>query len=277
MNLISIYREIPVNKLIVGDGGSTDNSIQILTKFPRVEIIDQRDFKTLGFCISDLISRVETEWFIYFHSDVYLSENWYDKMKSYQNKYDWFESDNRTAILFEVDSKMKQAKRAYSGGQMGKTKAFEKIIKKIDDDYLYRNEDIVFQELILEEGFKYGRVFDTFYYHQLMSKYGDNVPRLRNIHIERIQNKLWEIDTHIKQVKGIIKYTNPKPRLIIAVNKPINILKKLDALNISEFKSWVKNTNVEWLKYLQLDQTIFQKIKKNLIFLLKKLFSKLIF
>lgn len=274
-NLISIYREVPVNKLIIGDAGSIDDSIDILKNFPRVKIIDQHGYTTLGYCLAELISNVETEWFVYFHSDVYLPKHWYNNMKIYQNKYDWFESDRRITVLAEIKPEIDRTKRAYSGGQMGRTKAFEKIIRKIDDDYLYRNEDIVFQELILTEGFKYGRVRDTFYFHQLMSKKEDSVPKLKSIHIERIQNKLWEIDTLTKQVKGIIKYTKPKPYLTIAVNKPLKILKKYNALNINEFKSWVRETNGEWIKYLKLNQSISQKIMTKLRLVISKILRKL--
>lgn len=272
-NIISIYREIPINKLIIGNAGSSDDSIEILNKFPRVVIIDQHDRKTLGYCLTELISNVETEWFVYLHSDVYLSENWYDKMKFYQNRYDWFESDSRITTLVEIDPQIELVTRAYSGGQMGKTKSFEKIIKKVDDDYLYRNEDIVFHELILENGFKYGRVIDTYFYHQIMKKRGDKVLELNKVHIERKINRLWEIDTLTKQVKGIIKYTKPKPYLIIAVNKPLNMLKKYNTLDIKKFKSWVRETNIEWLKYLQLKQSVFQKFVK----LIGKILSKLPF
>ena len=62
-NLKSIFSNIPVNRLLVGDAGSTDDSIKILHKFPRVEIFDHKNFKTSGVCIIDLIRRVNTKHF----------------------------------------------------------------------------------------------------------------------------------------------------------------------------------------------------------------------
>ena len=44
--LHSIYREIPVRRLIVCDGGSKDNTIEVLKNFPRVELHVRPDIRT---------------------------------------------------------------------------------------------------------------------------------------------------------------------------------------------------------------------------------------
>ncbi len=43
-NLKSIYREIPVNRLILGDGGCIDDSIDVAREFPRVQVLDHTKF-----------------------------------------------------------------------------------------------------------------------------------------------------------------------------------------------------------------------------------------
>lgn len=250
-NLISFYREIPINRLIVGDGGSTDDSIKILSKFPRVKLIDQSHLNTLGFCLVELISNVETDWFIYLHSDVYLPESWYDKMKPFQNKYDWFECGPHITTLINYELNLKHNKRSYSGSQMGRKKAFENIINIIDDDFLYRNEDIIFQELIILNGYKWGRIPVCFHYHQVLNKRGKKEPEFKKVTIERYSDKQWEIKTNFMQVKGIIKYLKPKIHLIKAVNININLLKIQKAIDINKFKKWVEITNKEWLKFIE--------------------------
>jgi len=45
VNLLSFYREIPIHKLLIGDGGCIDDSISIAEKFPRVQIFDHRSYK----------------------------------------------------------------------------------------------------------------------------------------------------------------------------------------------------------------------------------------
>ena len=89
-NLTSIYREVPVSRLLISDGGCIDDSIEIVSKFPRVSVLDHREYKTLGKCIAELIKMVDTKWFIYLHSDVYLPPGWFDTMIKYNNKYDWY-------------------------------------------------------------------------------------------------------------------------------------------------------------------------------------------
>ena len=109
-NLYSFYREIPINRLLIGDGGCTDNSIEIVKKFPRIIIIEQSKYKSLGYCVKELIEQVETEWFVYLHADVYLPENWYDEMKKHQKDYDWFECYRKmtTLVEFWLENKHKQ-------------------------------------------------------------------------------------------------------------------------------------------------------------------------
>ena len=52
-NLFNFYESIPIERLIIGDGGCTDNSIQIATKFPRVEIIKQHGYNSQGYAIKE--------------------------------------------------------------------------------------------------------------------------------------------------------------------------------------------------------------------------------
>jgi len=265
-NLFSWYRNIPINTLYIGYGGGTDNSLEILKKFPRVVIIDQSKkysnhlYGSQGICIAELMSLVETEWFIYLHGDVFIPESWFDIMKSYQSKYDWYESNSHITSLIEFDSGIKNTPRAYSGGQMGRKEAFINIIPIIEDDYVQNNEDIIFAELILQEGFRYGRVLDTFYYHQVMNKRGEKEPKLKSITVEREKTKEWAIKIHTAFLKGIIKYCTPKPYLIVAVDKNIKLLQREKALDINKFLIWVEKTNRTWIKHIKGDKSMLNRL-----------------
>jgi len=275
-NLHSFYREIPINRLIIGNGGCTDNSIEIVKKFPRVKVIDQTKYRSQGYCIAELISHVETEWFIYLHADVYLPENWYENMKQHQKDYDWFECDRKMVVLIEhTNPNLKLSKRALSGSQMGRKKAFENIIPIIEDDFLQRNEDMIFHELVIKEGFKYGRVFDTFHYHQIMNKKGEKEPRIEKVSVQKSLDKEWEIKIYNMQVKGIIKYLQPKPYLLNNINTSLNILQKHNALDIEDFKKWVYNTNKSWLKYIGIEDPPYLIILKKITNRLKLIQNKI--
>jgi hypothetical protein len=251
-NLLAYYREIPVHRLIIGDGGCTDNSIEIAREFPRVEIVDQRTYKSLGYCIKKLIEAVSTEHFIYLHADVYLPPGWFDSMYRYRNEYDWFECNRRMTVLFDYEEKMQNlAERAYSGSQFGRTEAFKKILSRVEDDYLQRNEDIIFMELIRESDGGYFRNPDTFHYHQIMNKRGELEPNIRSVVIERESDREWESRILDMQVRGIIKYLRPKGYLIDAVNIPLRVLNRIERVDWKVFKSWVAKTNPVWLGYLR--------------------------
>ncbi|MEM2293774.1 MAG: glycosyltransferase family A protein [Nitrososphaerota archaeon] len=74
----SIYKNIPVNRLIVVDGGSNDGTIRFLKTFPNVTIIDdtkgnRATARQIG------INAVKTEWFLFVDSDVILSNDWFNE------------------------------------------------------------------------------------------------------------------------------------------------------------------------------------------------------
>lgn len=271
-NLYSFFKEIPINRLLIGDGGCTDGSVKIVKKFPRVKIIDQTSHNSLGYCIKELIENVETGWFVYLHADVYLPEGWYDEMVRYQNKYDWYECNRKIAILVEYWSEeQNKEERAYSGSQMGRTKVFENVVSKIEDDYLNRNEDIIFSELIKAEGFKYGRIPDTYHYHQVMNKRNEKEPSFEKIIIKKARDIKWRKRTYDMQARGIIKYLQPKTYLVKTVNESILKLSEVGELDWSEFNRWVKKTNPVWLKHIKKST-----LKETLIKFILKIFRKLV-
>jgi hypothetical protein len=246
-NLLSFYREIPIQNLIIGDGGSTDNSIQILESFPRVKLVKQYDFISQGYAIKELINHVESDFFIYLHADVFLPENWFDHMYYYKNTYDWFECFRRMTVLFEYPSHAQHlSERAFSGSQFGKTNFVKKAIENIADDYLQRNEDIIIMELVRQNGGKYAKIDDTFHYHQIMNKRGEKEPKIEYVEIEKEKNIEWENRIFEMQYKGIIKYLDPKPYLIVNVFYSIRILSRNNAFDWKKFKIWVHENNLTW-------------------------------
>ncbi len=270
-NLLSIYREIPVNSLIIGDGGCTDGSVEIAKKFPRVKVLDHSKFNSLGFSLRKMFEEVRTEWFVYLHSDVYLPEGWFDAMAANKGSYDWFESGRRMTIVYEyIEEGQEKAARAYSGSQMGRAEIMKRAVASIDDDYLYRNEDIIIAGLLEKAGGRYGRTTDTFHYHQIMNKNGEKEPKLKAVSIKREENRDWEIRTLDMQARGLIKYLEPKRYLAESVNAPLRLLKRMGALDEKAFFDWVRTTNPGWRKYIMLDNSL----RGRLLGRLRRLFIK---
>lgn len=252
-NLRSIYREIPVNRLILGDGGCVDGSIDVAREFPRVEVLDHRRFTSLGYSIRHLIEATETEWFVYLHSDVYLPEGWFAKMCEKRGSYDWFECSQRITVLADYMLELPNSERAFSGSQMGRKAAFAKVTPQIDDDYLYRNEDIIIADLVKREGFRYGRVTDTFHFHQVMHKPSRWRRKLKRIDIQLDLARDEDIRANETYVRGIIKYLKPgetSKDVRDSVRYPILRLRELGDKSADEMHDWVAKTNPEWLPYI---------------------------
>jgi hypothetical protein len=248
-NLRSIYREIPVNRLLLGDGGCIDDSLEIAREFPRVEILDHRSFTSLGFSLRLLIEAVRTEWFVYLHSDVYLSEGWFDAMHARRDEYDWFESNQRVTVLAEYPLDTISVARGYSGSQMGRKSAFATVLPRIDDDYLYRNEDIILASLVSNAGFRYGKVRDAIYFHQLMFKPSSWSRNVKHINIEPDLSREEEIRANSTYVRGIVKYLEPDDvsfDIIASMRAAVVRLIELRHTTLADFRTWVHLNNPAW-------------------------------
>ena len=83
--LCSVYRNVPVNRLIIVDGYSTDKTLDIVEEFQRKHgnVLLLQDRGNRATARQKGISRVETEWFMFVDSDVVLSRGWFRKAKKH--------------------------------------------------------------------------------------------------------------------------------------------------------------------------------------------------
>lgn len=252
-NLISIYREIPVKRLLISDGGCKDNTLEVVAEFPRVEILDHSAYVSLGYCLRKLIEAVESEWFAYLHSDVYIPPGWFEAMRRHQNEYDWFGCPQRITALIEyghVDS-MSGLRRPYAGTQMGRKEAFMSGIGAIEDDYVYRQEDLVLLDVMESHGYRHGFVEDMFHYHQVMHKESPWARKLVSVKVAVEWSREEEIRAADMQVKGIIKYLRPSLALAIEVETQLLRLIQLEATTLGEFSAWMRTANPEWAAWIK--------------------------
>jgi glycosyltransferase involved in cell wall biosynthesis len=79
--LKSIYSNVPVNRLIIVDGYSTDGTIKIVNEFKERygNVVLIQDKGTRGSARQLALSQVETEWFMFVDSDVILCDRWFAK------------------------------------------------------------------------------------------------------------------------------------------------------------------------------------------------------
>ena len=249
-NLLSIYREIPVNRLLIGDGGCIDNSVLIAKEFPRVVVFNHHDYHTLGFSIRKLIEAVETEWFVYLHSDVYLPSGWFDMMSTHQSSLDWIECPPVLTVLVELPLDHSKTRRSFSGAQMGKVEKFKAILPIIEDDYLYRNEDIVISELLHKARGKFARVTDTFHYHQEMYKPSTWQRKVKSVKFQWDMSREVEERASLLQIKGIVKYLTPREDIPLDhydYLKSVKYLYDEKVIQPADLERWIFQTNPGWL------------------------------
>jgi hypothetical protein len=181
-------------------------------------------------------------------------------MNKHRGEYDWFECPQHLTALIEYPSRPK-IDRSYSGSQMGRKAAFEKVLPQIEDDYLYRNEDIIISTLIRNAGQRWGRAKDTFHYHELMNKRSKWLRTFKSVDFEVERSLEEEVREFNTQVRGIIKYLQPEDYLIYGVQVGVDRLRQLGELDWEEFAAWVQQTNPAWLAYVHKDPPLKQRLR----------------
>lgn len=81
--LEAVYKNVPVSRLIVVDGYSTDKTLDIVNKFDKEHgnVLLIQDKGGRGRARQMGIEHVETEWFLFVDSDAELCNNWFEKAK----------------------------------------------------------------------------------------------------------------------------------------------------------------------------------------------------
>jgi len=83
--LKSVYKNVPVNRLIVVDGGSTDKTLAITREFQKKHgnILVLQDRGTRATARQKGIDQVKTEWFMFVDSDAVLCKDWFKKAEKH--------------------------------------------------------------------------------------------------------------------------------------------------------------------------------------------------
>jgi hypothetical protein len=258
-----------VRRLLISDGGVIDDSIDIVREFPRVEVLNHRHYKSLGKCIAELIKAVTSEWFIYLHSDVYLPQGWFNAMIPHNSNFDWYGCPMNITVLTSYN--LIEPLRPYAGSQIGRKAAFEKGINLIEDDYVYRQEDFVFNRLVEDAGYKTGKVEDTFHYHQLMFRKSAGFDlNIKKVSVETFINDSENLRAQDTQLRGIVKYLDPVEKYVVEDFKrhAENMLSN-KLISYTGFRTWIKLHNANWLPYFNSKlilklyiKSVLQEIKK---------------
>lgn len=261
-SLYTIYREIPVKKLIICDGGSKDSTLDLLKNFPRTEIHIKSDIKTSAKSLEFLISQVKTDWFVSVDADIELSKGWYEEMCLGKEKYDAIENSKVYLAYhkYKIDEeKLEEGTRSGTICHLLKTTSVKNF--KCDDDYMWRHTDFLLQQSIENSGFKYGKINSAYHVHNETERipYGsDKTKAYRIIVIEEpkyiILDKKKAKQKDIENARAIIKYLDPDFHLIKRYPGFDFVIRILD-------RNWIKETNPKWLSRFDQSKSVFATMK----------------
>lgn len=270
--LYSAYREIPIRKLLVCDGGSKDETHSIFGKFPRVELFVRPDIRTTGKGLEFVFSKVETEWCVILDADIELAAGWFDEMSKSKDAYDLLESGkmvNAYHMYREDPLKMEENQRSFDMCHLARRSAVQTF--RCDDDFMWRVTDILLRQNAEKSGFKYGKICTTLhveheterirYESDTQKSYQKVVwdePRFVIIDKE----KYWE--QMIRNGKAVVKYLNPDHSLVRGVGFDF-LIKNLD-------RKWVEQNGPQWLERYDKPVAPSLRIKRAVIMFITKRF-----
>jgi glycosyltransferase involved in cell wall biosynthesis len=83
--LKSVYKNVPVHRLIVVDGYSTDKTLEIVRQFQKEHgnVLVIQDKGTRATARQKGIDHVKTEWFMFVDSDAVLCKDWFKKAEKH--------------------------------------------------------------------------------------------------------------------------------------------------------------------------------------------------
>ncbi len=247
----SLYREVPVGRLICVDGGSQDKTLQILLHWNGAEVYVRPDIRTTGKCVEFALGKVTTPWFLLMDADIELPVGWYQAMVRHQPEYDFFgcrrimhyEFYRHAPVLPDVNH------RPLGAPWMLRT---EKLAGyHVDDDYMQRATDFLVRQVVEKNGGKYGEVMDTYHYHHSSDRpmYASDAGKSGSRLVFEVPRM--EITDHVNWRKreddlnkAFVKYIEPQYHYP-AVDD--GLLARMATLDIK----WVSQTSPSWHRLIQ--------------------------
>lgn len=248
--LDTVYREIPVNRIITLDGGSKDKTVEILNKYPRMEVHIRPDIRTTGKGCEFSLTRAITPWVVFMDADIELPESWYDEMLKYRDRYDFFGCKRIMHYEFyRVDpTSIDTNKRPMGAPWLARLDSLKNY--HVDDDYMWRATDILLRQVVEKNGYKFGKVSTTYHYHHTTDNpmYESDAEKRgsRLVFEEPKMEILDKVNWRKRQDdfrKAVVKYLDPD---FVYPRKDVGLflaLLKLDG-------KWVKETNMKWYRVL---------------------------
>ena len=227
------YKDAPIRRLLVIDGGSKDDTVRILGGYPRVDIWVYPGMTT-GKAWEILKRKVQTPWFIWIDVGKIPRDGWYDEMTQHMDEGDLLGSlrmNYKAGELVEDPIIRDPVKRLLGGPWLIRTMSL--ACYHVDDDYVQRNLDIVIRKQLEDAGGRYHLVTSASHLCYLPIPVTDEVELKRR---------------HLMNAKGIVKYITPEyARTNASYLLDDHWMLMMNTLS----RKWIMETNPDWLPVIQ--------------------------
>jgi glycosyltransferase involved in cell wall biosynthesis len=203
--LDGIYQNVPVKRLIVVDGYSTDHTVPILEEYNKRygNIVIVQEKGTRGSARQTAIEMAKTEWFMFVDSDVVLSKNWFseawklvrDDVGAVWGIEIWSVLANSGVLpIFERVTLQIFEERGGTHDLLVRTKAVQGIHIPFK---LHTYEDGYIKDWIEQNGYKVLGVYNPYCMHYR-------------------PEQVWTIEKHIGFAVSDLKYAIKRPKLLLS-------------------------------------------------------------
>jgi glycosyltransferase involved in cell wall biosynthesis len=186
--LDAIEKEIPVNNIIFVDGGSIDNTIDLirghnLWKQNHVKIWIEPNLN-IGQARFLAMQQVVTDYWAWIDSDVIIQSGWYEAMMNKIKEDDIMAVETNKIEFYRVVAPPEHHRRLF-GGNLFRRQVIE-LFKENDWD-IFSNEDEFMQLVIERNGYKIGKIDEPLVHHKSpFNRHGGT-----NIFIIRMNDNKW--------------------------------------------------------------------------------------
>ena len=257
-NVQSWFDNLPIKTLYLGNNNPDPKYRKMLKEFvegfENAVFVDQTGIKTLGYQITDLMKKTEGDVFIYNHADVRIAPHSILVMEATLEDDVGIVESERVQYDYEHPKEYPDQypyyyyrTRSFSGFQLIRKESIWDIVEKIEDDYVYRNEDIIFQNACTKNGFRYEKALSALHVHTCSMVNQKWTPQG-----EYTTDEETIAETFDMQIKGIVKYCTPDEITRVAWRDAFGVAFQKCGVDLFEFiEEFVMKVNPIWREAIQ--------------------------
>ena len=147
--LRAIFERDFFDEILLLDTGSTDETLEIVARFPKIKVFHQEGIENFGQTRNDLSSLAENDWLLHIDSDEFLSPGFFEELSSLELRSD---------TVYEISRRMFYQDRSLPG--------FDDRIRRLYNRSATSWTDRAVHEIIhLPEGMKLRRILSPVEHH----------------------------------------------------------------------------------------------------------------